>query len=220
MYCPGCSSPSAEGAKFCKTCGMNLTVVTQALVGSVVVSDPLRDREYKRSRKSISDGIQGSAIGAALMVAAALSYWLLPRDKFFYGASLAIGLLGIVHFFRSVGRIIDAKIGPKLLDPALQPRSTGPLVEPGSTSSLRLSGNPSRRLPSDPIAAPPGSQESSRTSNLETGPPPDKAPGRGAARPLPPLGPARAATGRVNREHSTMLRSPDKQDDILSKIRN
>ena len=69
MYCPGCSTQAAEGAKFCKSCGMNLSVVTQALSGGVSVSDPLRDREFKRARKQVSDGIQGLAIGSAVIVA-------------------------------------------------------------------------------------------------------------------------------------------------------
>src|SRR5256886_4127486 len=37
MFCPSCSTQSIEGAKFCKSCGMNLTIITQAISGSVVV---------------------------------------------------------------------------------------------------------------------------------------------------------------------------------------
>jgi hypothetical protein len=299
MFCPGCSAPSADGAKFCKICGMNLTIVTQALVGSVVVTDPLRDREYKRARKSISEGIQGTAIGASLMVAAALIYFLLPHETFFYGAALAIGLLGIIYFFRSVGRIVDAKLGPKLLDPALRPRGTGPLSEGTGPLPSRPNQNSSRRLPSDPLKSnpPAPAQASARLpvndklavqslaqiyqESLLKGPEnaaesatndsPDRTPAKGADRnpprgplkgplespvsgangapnrsyteglsrshaeglqkatpkgndrPPQPLGavpPPRIGTGRVNREHSSHLREPDKQDDILSKIRN
>ena len=72
MFCPTCSTAAAEGAKFCKTCGLNLTIVTQALSGGVIAADPMRDREYKRARKSISDGIQGVAVGAALLLAIGL----------------------------------------------------------------------------------------------------------------------------------------------------
>jgi hypothetical protein len=59
MYCPGCSTQANDGAKFCKSCGLNLSVITQALNGGMVVSDPIRDREFKRARKQISDGIHG-----------------------------------------------------------------------------------------------------------------------------------------------------------------
>src|SRR6266404_5468578 len=128
MYCPTCSTHSIDGLKFCKSCVMNLSVVTQALSGGVVaVSDPLRDREFKRARKQISDGIHGSAIGAALLVAAALLYFLIRTTPWIYPVSLILALGGIIKLFRSIASIVDAKVGPKLLDPALQPRATGGL---------------------------------------------------------------------------------------------
>src|ERR1041385_3909845 len=113
MYCPTCATLSSEGVKFCKSCGMNLSVVTQALNGGVVVSDPLRDREFKRARKQISDGINGSAIGAGLLVAAALAFFLVPPSPWIYTASLLIALAGIVKLFRSIAGIVDAKVGGK-----------------------------------------------------------------------------------------------------------
>src|ERR1051325_6504832 len=148
MYCPGCSTQSIEGAKFCKSCGMNLNVIIQALNGGVIISDPARDREFKRARKQISDGIQGSAIGAAILVAAALSYFLIPRSSWVYVVSLTLALAGIIMLFRSIARIIDAKIGPKLLDPALQPRARGGLSTPSPQHSAAPE-RPSQRLSLD-----------------------------------------------------------------------
>src|SRR5438552_1416066 len=127
MYCPSCSTHSSDGAKLCKACGMNLSVITQALNGGVVISDPARDREFKRARKQISDGIQGSAIGTALLVAAALPYFLISKTPWVYTASLVLALGGIIKLFRSIGSIVDAKHGSKLVDQALQPRGTGGL---------------------------------------------------------------------------------------------
>src|SRR5712692_4343541 len=149
MYCPTCSTHSSDGLKFCKSCGMNLSVVTQALNGGVVaVSDPLRDREFKRARKQISDGIHGSAVGAALLVAAALPYFLIPNTPWMYTVSLLLALGGIVKLFRGVGSIIDAKVGPKLLDPALQPRGTGSLTNVPAASTGRFSSRLSGGQPS------------------------------------------------------------------------
>jgi hypothetical protein len=189
---------------------MNLNVITQALNGGVVVSDPIRDREFKRARKQISDGINGSAIGAGLLVAAALPYFLAPRTPWIYTATLLLALAGIVKLFRSAASMIDAKVGRKLLDPALQPRgSTGALSNnqtlPGSAnSSQRLgetgkSGQPAHTRPvafdSDPSGTP-----------LSVDPQADN-----FGRPL---------TGRINREHSSPLRAFDKDDDLMSKLRN
>jgi hypothetical protein len=204
MYCPTCSTHSSDGAKFCKSCGMNLSVVTQALNGGVVVSDPMRDREFKRVRKQISDGIHGSAVGLALLVAAALPYFLMPKTPWVYTASLLLALGGIVKLFRGVGSIIDAKVGPKLIDPALQPRATGGL---NNGQSLPVSVRPSQRLPGQPAHTRPVSLEGeSRGSML-----PSEFPGESLGRTM---------TGRINREHSSPLRAFDKDDDLMSKLRN
>src|SRR5215510_13435987 len=147
MYCPGCSTQANEGAKFCKACGMNLSVISQAVSGGVVISDPIRDREFKRARKQISDGIHGSAIGAACLIAAALPYFLVnPSQAWSVVLALILALVGVYKVFRSVGTIIDAKVGPKLLDPALQPRSTGSLN--GMTTGGGPAVRPSQRLDS------------------------------------------------------------------------
>jgi hypothetical protein len=218
MYCPSCSTQANEGAKFCKSCGINLNVITQALNGGAIVSDPARDREYKRARKQITDGIHGSAVGAALLIAAALPYLLtklngMAMNTYVYTLSLAIALAGIVKLFRSIGSIIDAKVGPKLLDPALQPRGTGGLnvaqaVAPASVKQ-------SQRLSSDPVKA--NGQQIAHTRPVSFG--------NSSHLPssLPPQNEenaARQATGRINREHSSPLGRIEKEDELMSKLRN
>src|SRR5215216_5728697 len=150
MYCPSCATQAIEGAKFCKACGLNLNAIAQALGGGVVVSDPSRDREFKRARKQISDGIQGLAIGAALLVAAALPYFLIrPLNTWGVAATLILALGGIIKLFRSIATIVDARIGPKLLDPSLQTRPTGNL---NSVPIQSVSVRPSQRLAAQPHA--------------------------------------------------------------------
>lgn len=211
MYCPGCSTQSHEGVKFCKVCGMNLSTITQALSGVVVVSDPIRDREFKRARMQISDGIQGSAVGAAILLAAALPYFLVtPLGSWLLVWSLGLALLGVVKLFRSIGGIIDAKVGPKLLDPALQPRATGGL----NSSFLASSGlvRPSQRLV-EPAAKPPGQ----RSPTQPVGPTTEK---DNTTPPKPAENPSRPGTGRINRELSSPLSKLDAGDDMVSKLRN
>src|SRR4030095_2139041 len=204
MYCPSCSTHSMDGAKFCKSCGMNLSVITQALNGGVVISDPIRDREFKRARKSISDGIHGSTIGAALLVAAALLYFLIHTTPWIYPVALVLALGGIIKLFRSIGSIVDAKVGPKLLDPALQPRATGGL----SGQSLAPNVRTSQRLSAGPVG-------STRAISME-----GEAGGTPISSDVPGETFARPMTGRINREHSSPLRSFDKDDDLMSKLRN
>jgi hypothetical protein len=205
MYCPTCSTLSVDGVKFCKSCGMNLSVVTQALNGGVTVSDPLRDREFKRARKQISDGIHGTAVGAALLIGAALPYFLLQSTPWMYTVSLLLALGGIVKLFRSVGSIVDAKVGPKLVDPALQPRATGGLNNGVSvTAGVRPSGRLVGGQPANTRAF--AIENESRNASLSS-----DSSGESMARPM---------TGRINREHSSPLRAFDKDDDLMSKLRN
>ena len=214
MFCPSCSTQANEGAKFCKTCGINLNVITQALNGGVVTSDPVRDREFKRARKQISDGIHGTAVGAALLIAAALPYVLMrlvgmPMNTYVYTLSLALALGGIIKLFRSIGSIIDAKVGPKLLDPALQPRSTGGLN--GTQITPTSNGKHSQRLVADPNRVP----ANTRPVSLEGGM------NLSSALPNPPdENVPRQGTGRINREHSSPLRRLEKEDELMSKLRN
>ncbi|HEY6332427.1 MAG TPA: zinc ribbon domain-containing protein [Blastocatellia bacterium] len=213
MFCPGCSAASPDGAKFCKSCGMNLTVVTQAVSGSSASLDPIREREYKRARKKISDGIQGAAAGFALTAVAVGVYLFLPNEKFWYGIALAIALAGIVGFFRGVGHILDAKVGHKLLGPAPQARGTGPLTGPlatqaaaGRTSSKGLTPDASRPAPQREgdkrqVAVRP---ERPAAANLK--------PPQGAPSPVP-------RTGRISGEHAGFDALAG-DDDLMAKLRN
>jgi hypothetical protein len=226
MYCPTCSTQAIEGAKFCKTCGMNLNVVTQALNGEVSVTDPLRDREFKRARKQISDGIQGIAVGAALLVGAALPYAInkalgLPLNTYVVALALMLALAGIIKLFRSVGSIIDAKVGQKLLDPNLQPRATGGLTTAAAISasaakpSQRLSGDPGR-INSAPANTRPVSLEDAAAELKLAERSPQAPPLQTGAFDENLL---QNGTGRINRERSTPLRRLD-HDDLMSKLRN
>ena len=215
MYCPSCSTKATEGAKFCKSCGMNLNIISQALTGgSFGVADPLRDREYKRARKEISDGIQGAGIGAALLVAAGLGYALAPQHTAIYLIALVLALIGLVKLFRSVARILDAKVGAKLMSPAMQ-RQTGGLAASPPSPVTPGGVRPSQRLPGSPQKpVAPGPTRPVSVENNSSTP---------TSLPPPPIGDqpaARPFTGRVNREHSSPLRKPDKDDDFMSKLRN
>ena len=241
MYCPSCSTQAIEGAKFCKTCGMNLNVVTQALSGEMIVSDPLREREFKRARKEVSEGIHGAAVGTALLIAAALPFILnkaagVALNNYITALALVLALGGIIKLFRSFGSIVDAKVGQKLLDPSLQMRATGglnstPAPAPAiqTRNSQRLGVDAARTADAGRANLPP--QAHTRPVGPETLAADSTAPPRTApSMPLstPPNGGLgaldesliRPGTGRINRERSTPLRRLEKDDDLMSKLRN
>lgn len=39
MYCPNCATETAINQKFCRSCGMNLTLVSQAIISQALVSE-------------------------------------------------------------------------------------------------------------------------------------------------------------------------------------
>src|SRR5262245_33520269 len=211
MFCPSCSSPTADGAKFCKSCGFSLTVITQALSGSSTLSDPLRDREFKRARKQITDGIQGASIGAALAVGAIVAYILMPQSAIYYIIELILALAGVIKLFKSIGHIIDAKVGTKLLNQTTPQRGTGalPTTTPQTFAPVPPTTRVSQRLPGDATTPVNPSKEPGPAS-----------PDRPANPGFPSVpGTTRVGTGRVYREHSSPLRKPEKEGGFLSKLR-
>ncbi|HJQ26570.1 MAG TPA: hypothetical protein VKA60_21825 [Blastocatellia bacterium] len=209
---------------------MNLNVVTQALNGEVMVTDPLREREFKRARKQISEGIHGAAIGTALLVAALLPYILnktvgLPLNSYLVALALIFALAGIIKLFRSSGSIIDAKVGQKLLDSNLQPRATGNLNSLGASAGA-VPQRASQRLNAEVGRSNLTPPASTRPVSLEGAAAELKLAERSSPTPPPlPTGALdesllRAGTGRINRDRSTPLRRLEKDDDLMSKLRN
>jgi hypothetical protein len=202
MYCPSCSTQSADGAKFCKSCGMNLTIITHAISGSVAVTEPGRDREFKRARRQISEGIKGASIGAAILIAAALAYLLITNTPTAYGITLLLALVGLIKLFINIGSILDAKVGTKLVDQNLQNRPTGGLNStsiPSAPAGSRASGEYRRPTP--------------RNTSTGTLAPTPSSTGNPAEKPA-------ALTGRINREQSMPLRRLEAEEDLMAKLRN
>ena len=46
MYCPNCAAP-IDGAKFCRSCGSNVSLVPQAMAGQLPQSDDGEDKRHR-----------------------------------------------------------------------------------------------------------------------------------------------------------------------------
>jgi hypothetical protein len=71
MYCPGCGSNNQPEVKFCKRCGTNLGVVSEALTGNV----PIRAVDNEHTTKLMRDFYRGrkdTITGATLILAGLL----------------------------------------------------------------------------------------------------------------------------------------------------
>lgn len=83
MFCPKCATQNNEGAKFCRSCGSDISLVPQAMTGQIQVISPdeIDDgREWRRSHRrhknpTIEGGITRAFMGLGFIaVALALSY--------------------------------------------------------------------------------------------------------------------------------------------------
>jgi hypothetical protein len=109
MYCPNCGSQNAEGTKFCRTCGANLSLVPQALTGQLP-----EDRNSRRRRRrhrnegppSLAHGISATFMGIGFVLVALSVFLFAPAGRIWWFWMLipAFTMLG-----KGVAEIISAR---------------------------------------------------------------------------------------------------------------
>jgi hypothetical protein len=109
MYCPNCGSQNAEGTKFCRTCGANLTLVPQALTGQL--SDDRSTRRGRRRHRAegppdLGHGITKSFMGLGFIFVAFSIFLFMPAGRLWWFWMLipAFGMLG-----RGIAEIVGAR---------------------------------------------------------------------------------------------------------------
>jgi hypothetical protein len=109
MYCPNCGSQNAEGTKFCRTCGANLSLVPAALTGQLP-----DDRDSRRRRRrhrddgppNLAHGITKTFMGIAFVLVAFSVFLFAPAGRIWWFWMLipAFGMLG-----KGVAEIVSAR---------------------------------------------------------------------------------------------------------------
>jgi zinc-ribbon domain len=110
MFCPKCATQNLEGASFCRGCGANISLVSQALTGQITQPQPPAEQEIdedggfcspgrKRGRKlTLEQAFKNIFMGFAfLIIAIALSrsigqgwwFWMLLPAFVLTGTGLA-----------------------------------------------------------------------------------------------------------------------------------
>jgi hypothetical protein len=84
MYCPNCAAP-IDGAKFCRACGANVSLVPQALTGQLPTVPAADDDEYGR-RRHRRRGAKPLSIEKA-------------ASSFFTGIGFLIASLAVMRYF-------------------------------------------------------------------------------------------------------------------------
>ena len=102
MYCPNCATSNLEGARFCRSCGADISLVPQALTGHLPESAPVgpidesrRHRHRRRGEPSIDKAVRNVFMGIGFIcVAIALAYMPMGRAWWFWMLIPGFSMLG------------------------------------------------------------------------------------------------------------------------------
>lgn len=149
MFCPKCATQNNEGAKFCRSCGADISLIPRALTGQLpapIEDDDGDDRESRRRRKrnrppSMERGIKSFFMGLGFMfVALALSFAHEGRGWWYWMLIPAFSMIGggVAEFIRSRTKQKEFPIQPNTQTAiprapkvnVLPPKNTSELVAP------------------------------------------------------------------------------------------
>jgi len=148
MFCPKCATQNNDGAKFCRLCGSDISLVSQAMTGQIaypIANEGEDDRETRRrSRRgrtpSLERGIKNMFMGFGfLFVAIALSFSAMGRFWWFWMLLPAFSMIGggVAEYMRSRQALnaspkatvgTEAAMSPARQSNMLPPRNTNELV--------------------------------------------------------------------------------------------
>jgi hypothetical protein len=146
MFCPQCATQNIEGASYCRSCGANISLVPQALTGSLPQPSPSDDPYSGRRRKSKRDvepslekGILNLFVGLGFIIASIAIMTRFPAGEFWGWALLIPG-------FSNLGRGVAMMVGARRRDSATLPDSANntrglPANSFGSLSGSRQMGS-------------------------------------------------------------------------------
>ena len=101
MFCPKCATNNLDGARFCRSCGADISLVPQALTGHLPVEQSLATEEYsrhgrrRRREPSLEKAIRNIFSGIAfLIVAIVISFTPMGRFWWYWMLIPAFSMLG------------------------------------------------------------------------------------------------------------------------------
>ncbi len=142
MFCPKCATQNLEGASYCRSCGANVSLVSQALTGQLpqAQNDPFAFGRHGRKRGSTMDGaFRNAFMGIAfLLVSLALSFSPMGRGWWFWMLIPAFSMMGsgVAQYIRVKERDKQALRGANLNQPAMRESSRAEIFSAPSTGEL------------------------------------------------------------------------------------
>ena len=157
MYCPKCATQNMDNARYCRSCGTDLDLVSKALTGQLQVQPPVEDRFPRRTRRgkirdedrppSVEGAIQGLATGFAFILVsfAVLFYAPAGRIWWFWMLIPAFTMLGkgVAEYIKWKNQPVQLQgnqirqptvIAPPNPAPPLPPRPTSEMYTPPSAT--------------------------------------------------------------------------------------
>jgi zinc-ribbon domain len=101
MFCPKCATNNLDGARFCRSCGADISLVPQALAGHLPVEQNVATQEYsrrgrrRRREPSVDKAIKNIFSGIAfLIISIVLSFTPMGRFWWYWMLIPAFSMLG------------------------------------------------------------------------------------------------------------------------------
>lgn len=143
MYCPNCAAP-IDGVKYCRSCGANVSLVSQALTGELPMQT---SEEEKGSRGKRGRHKQPSIEKAATRFFTGIGFFLAaPAVMFYFPAGFTWGWALLIPAFACLGEGIGQYLRLRELQrqqlfqspiqPVIQPKPDAPEISAPTTSNL------------------------------------------------------------------------------------
>ena len=156
MFCPNCAAQNLDGASYCRVCGVNISLVPQALSGELSPADvdglsgsDKRALKSKDKEASLGNAFRNAFMGVAfLLVSMALAFSPIGRAWWFWMLIPAFSLMGtgVAQYIKvkeDEKRALARGFQAQQFQPAMQPPTrvnsfprpnTGELVPPPSVT--------------------------------------------------------------------------------------
>jgi zinc-ribbon domain len=146
MFCPKCATQNLEGASFCRVCGANISLVSQALTGQMVQPqtqpEELVDENCSPRRRgrplTLEVAFKNMFMGVAFLIIAIALSRSIGAAWWFWMLIPAFSIMGkgIAQFVRVKERDKRAAMMPPQMS-GMHPMQTAPPVLPRRTDELR-----------------------------------------------------------------------------------